>query len=216
MIELKYTIDRILVDMTTFFTPSAQNRVAERLYTTPIEGLLFVEAPKNEDFRGFYAEVALVPDLEAVIGHQFTIKQTNWARSVSNVARGFHAEQWNKLITVVHGQAFCAWVDVRADSPTFGESITMIMGEEMPVNGSMFVSQGIANGYVVTQGPVDYYYLTDGLYRERNTAYDVALSLFDNEINVEWPIPRMEMILSQRDKQSISLQELRSLQGTTR
>lgn len=199
--------------MTTPFTPSVENKVADRLYKTSIDGLVFVEAPKNDDFRGFYAEVVLVPDLEAIIGHPFTVKQANWARSVTKVARGFHAEQWNKLITVVSGQVFCAWVDVRADSPTFGDSITMIMGEGMSVSGSMFISQGIANGYVVTQGPVDYYYLTDGLYRERDTAYDVALSLFDGEVAIEWPVPRMEMILSQRDKQAIGLQELRSLQG---
>ncbi len=199
--------------MTTPFVPSNENRVAERIYQTALPGLLFVEAPKNSDFRGFYSEIALVPDLESIIGKPFAIRQTNLAHSVANVARGFHAEQWNKLITVVRGEAFCAWVDVRTDSPTFGNSVTMTMGETMSTYGSMFVSQGIANGYVVTQGPADYYYLTDGLYRERDSTFDVAVSLFDSEINIEWPIPRMEMILSQRDKQAITLQDVRTGRG---
>ncbi len=202
--------------MTTAFEPTSDNQLSERIFKTPVEGLFFVAAPKHEDFRGFYAEVAIIPDIEAVLGKPFSILQTNLNHSVTNVARGLHAEQWNKLVTVVHGQAFCAWVDVRPESDTFGECVTMIMGESMSKNGSMFVSQGIANGYVVTQGPADYHYLTDGLYRDRDSAFDVSLSLFDNQINIEWPVPRMEMILSQRDKQAITLQEVRTARGAAR
>lgn len=196
--------------MTTNFTPTAEHAVAERIYRTPIEGLLFIEAPKLADFRGFYAEVALIPDLESIIGRSFTIKQTNHAHSVTHVARGFHAEQWNKLVTVLAGQVFCAWVDVRPNSPTFGHSVTMEMGDSMPVNGSMFVSKGIANGYVVTQGPAEYYYLTDALYRERDPQHDVALNLFDSDLGIAWPVNGLDMLLSQRDKQAISLRELKN------
>lgn len=196
--------------MSIAYSPSEDNKIAERLYKTPIEGLVFVEAPKHEDFRGFYTEVAIIPDIEAVAGLPFSVKQTNWARSVNKVARGFHAEQWNKLITVVSGQAFCAWVDVRPHSLTFGQSITMLMGEGMPMNGSMFIAKGIANGYVVTQGPADYYYLTDALYRERDPLHDTALNLFDEEVGIEWPIPKIEMVLSDRDTQATSLRELRT------
>lgn len=196
--------------MKTAFTPSAENKVAERVYRTPIEGLLFIEAPKLADFRGFYAEVALIPDIESIISQPFIIKQTNHAHSVTHVARGFHAEQWNKLVTVVSGQAFCAWVDIRPNSSTFGHSVTMEMGNSMAVNGSMFVSNGIANGYVVTQGPAEYYYLTDALYRERDQQHDVALNLFDPDIGISWPVNGLEMLLSQRDKQAISLRELKN------
>jgi dTDP-4-dehydrorhamnose 3,5-epimerase len=76
--------------------------------------------------------------------------------------------------------------------------------------GSVYVSAGIGNGYVVTDGPADYIYLTDALYRDRDQKFDRAISLFDNELNIQWPVPRMEMVLSQRDKQALSLEDLRA------
>lgn len=193
------------------FVPTPENKVADRIYQMPLGGLFFVEAPKHEDFRGFYAEISILPDLQTVLPQEFVVKQANLSRSVTNVARGFHAEQWNKLITIVRGTAFCAWVDVRPHSPTFGQTVTLIMGDEAPMFGSVFISTGIANGYVVTSGPVDYCYATDGLYRDRDPKFDVSLSLFDNDLAVPWPVPRMEMLLSQRDKQAVSLKELQMI-----
>lgn len=196
--------------MSFHFVPDSSTQIAERIHQMPIPGLFFVEAPKHEDFRGFYAETAIIPDLASIIGFDFSVKQSNLSRSVTNVARGFHAEAWNKLITILHGTVFCAWVDVRAGSQTFGQSVTMRMGTDQAQFGSVFISTGIANGYVVEDGPADYFYLTDALYRDRDVTHDVSLSLFDEEVAIEWPVPRMEMLLSQRDKQSISLASIRA------
>ena len=76
--------------------------------------------------------------------------------------------------------------------------------------GSVFVEKGIGNGYVVVDGPADYVYVTDALYRERDPQFDQAISLFDPELAIQWPVPRMDMVLSQRDKQAVTLQELRA------
>lgn len=192
------------------FVPSQQSLVGERIHQMPIAGLYFLEPNRTDDFRGFYAELELIPDLEQVLKTPFVAKQVNHARSEPKVARGFHAEAWNKLITVTHGSCACVWVDVRQNSETFGQAVSLQLGEgEQATYGSVYVATGIANGYVVTAGPADYVYVTDALYRERDPQFDQAISLFDPDLNVQWPVPRMEMILSQRDKQAVTLAELR-------
>ena len=193
------------------FAPSEQSIIGDRIYQMQLPGLYFVAAHRADDFRGFYAECALIPDLEHVLDRPFVAKQVNHARSEQHVARGFHAEAWNKLITVTHGTCACVWVDLRQHSSTFGQAVTLMLGDgEGATYGSVFVEKGIGNGYVVVEGPADYVYVTDALYRERDPQFDQAISLFDPELAIQWPVPRMDMVLSQRDKQAVTLQELRA------
>ena len=195
----------------TAFELSVESQLSDTVYGMPIKGLYFVAPHRSDDFRGFYAELELMPDIETTLNKQFVVKQVNHARSEKNVARGFHAEKWNKLITVTHGSCFCVWVDLRPESDTFGHAVSMLLGDGTADQyGSVYVSAGIGNGYVVTDGPADYIYLTDALYRDRDQKFDRAISLFDNELNIQWPVPRMEMVLSQRDKQALSLEDLRA------
>lgn len=192
------------------FKPSAETKVGERIYRMPLPDLYFIEAHRADDFRGFYAELELIPDLEHVLGRSFITKQTNHAHSEQNVARGFHAEAWNKLVTVTHGSCACVWVDLRIGTASFGQAVSLQLGTGAGATyGSVFVGTGIGNGYVVTEGPADYVYLTDALYRDRDPAFDRAISLFDPELAINWPVPRMDMVLSQRDKQAVTLAQLR-------
>ena len=68
-------------------------------------------------------------------------------------------------------------------------------------------SKGLGNSLCVVNGPVDYLYAVDALYRERDTSGDQAISLFDPELAIPWPISREQMIISERDKQSVNLAE---------
>lgn len=191
------------------FVPSAQTLVGDRIYQMPLANLYFIEPHRADDFRGFYAELQLLPDLEKILEQPFTVKQVNHARSERNVARGFHVEAWNKLVVVTRGSCACVWVDLRPERQTFGQAVSMTLGDgNGAVYGSVYVGSGIGNGYVVTDGPADYVYVTDALYRERDIQRDQAVSLFDPQLNIQWPVPRVEMILSQRDKQAVTLAAL--------
>lgn len=194
--------------MSTTFTPSENNKVSDLIHETPIKGLFYLAHKRFDDDRGFYAELSHVPEVESVVGMEFKVKQLNLSHSKSNVIRGFHAENWNKLLTVISGSCFCAWVDVRPDSPTFKEVVTMQMGEgENAHFGSMFISAGIGNSFCVTTGPLNYLYGVDQLYAERDTSGDVAISLFDPDIDIAWPIERSQMIVSERDLAAVTLKE---------
>ncbi len=175
---------------------------------TPFEGMFYLPLTAHEDERGFFTEMGRIAEIEKLIDHPFPIAQLNISHSKTNVIRGFHAEGWNKLTTVTTGVAFCAWADIRPNSKTFGQVLTIKLGRGEGANfGSMYIPQGIANSFLVLKGPVLYSYAVDRLYQDRNRANDVAISLFDPDLNVDWPISKEQMIISQRDINTISLRE---------
>lgn len=190
------------------YQPTEENKVNNTIHKTAFDDVFFVPHSYNPDDRGFFKEIAKIPELEEVLGSTFSIKQINHARSVSHVVRGFHAENWNKLITIANGECLCVLADIRPDSSTFGQVEYFQIGAgEQVLQGSIFIPKGVANSVCVESGPVDYLYMVDMLYKDRDTNGDVAISLFDPDLNVEWPLPKEEMIISQRDLQSITLRE---------
>lgn len=191
------------------FSPSEELLVAPGIYKTSLEGLFFIPSQKHEDDRGYYAELTRIPEIDAVRKTPFTVAQVNVARSNTNIARGIHAEQWNKLVTVTNGTAFCAFADIRPESPTFGKVETALLGTGTDaLFGSFFIEKGIGNSLCVTEGPVDYIYYVDALYKNRDTSFDRAVSLFDPDLAIAWPISKEEMIISERDTNAVSLREL--------
>lgn len=183
-------------------------KVGEYLYETEIPGLLFFQHKRFDDDRGFYAELSRVPEIDVVNNEFFKIKQVNLALSNTNVIRGFHAEGWNKLVSVVTGEAYCVLVDTRPESPSFGNSQLFILGDSKnSLPGSLYIPAGIANSLFVVNGPVNYLYCVDQLYAERDPSNDVAISLFDPDLNITWPVERNKMTISDRDKNAVSLRE---------
>jgi len=194
--------------MTTTFHLENAKQIAPNTYVTAFEGMYYFNVQSYPDNRGFYTELAKLPEIEAITGQPFPVKQINHARSLPNVMRGFHAESWNKLVTVIQGQSFCALADVRPGSKTFGQVETLLLGPTEPaLSGVLFVPNGVANSVCVVDGPVDYLYFVDQLYAERDPAGDVAISLFDSDLAVEWPLSKELMILSDRDRSAVSLRK---------
>lgn len=192
------------------FQPTSENQIDEYVYRTPIEGLLYIQHKRFNDERGFYAELDRVPEIEKALQLDFKVKQLNLSNSNQNVIRGIHAENWNKLLMITRGTIFGAWVDFRRDAATFGDVVTMTLGDHNHGTffGSVFVSSGIGNSFCVTEGPVDYLYAVDQLYAERDPSGDVAVSVFDPDLAIPWPILRDQLIISDRDLNSVSFKEM--------
>ncbi len=193
-----------------YYQPLKKLQISENFYKTKLEGLYFFKAPKHNDERGFFSQLLIVPELEQIIGNSFLPKQVNLTRSQTNVTRGLHAEGWNKLVAVTSGLAFSAIADIRPDSPTYKQVETFQLGyDHLSEYGcGLYISQGLANSVCVLEGPLSYIYIVDKLYSERSESDNQAISLFDEELAINWPIPREQMILSGRDVNAISLREL--------
>jgi dTDP-4-dehydrorhamnose 3,5-epimerase len=191
---------------------SPDKRLHKNIYSTAIDGLLVMTSDVYPDARGFFREVSIIPDIEKVTGGEFRITQINHAHSEQNVIRGFHIGSWSKLVTVTSGSAFCVLVDVRPTSVTFQKTEYIQLGcGDGALVGSLFIPKGLANSVCVTGGPLDYLYAVDKVYKDRKENEDLAFSLFDPAFGVAWPIPREQMIMSERDKSAPLLSEIRHL-----
>lgn len=170
--------------------------------TTSIPGLLVLEKPILTDERGFFREIFHIDEIEETLNIEFKGLQMNHARSKPSVMRGIHAENWNKIIYPVNGQAFVAIVDIRADSSTFGRVETFTINDQNRI--ALFVSKGLANSYCITGStPVDYIYLVDAYWDGSDTR---AIAWNDSDLNINWPIKNP--IISERDKNNPTLRDL--------
>lgn len=169
---------------------------------TSITGLLILERPILPDDRGFFRELFHKDELEKAAQIKFDGVQMNHSYSLTGVIRGIHAEQWNKIIYPVSGEAFLAIADIRPDSLTFGKVETFTVNDDN--RRGFFIVEGLANSIcVIGDKPVDYIYLVDKYYDGLDTR---AIAWDDPDLNIDWPIKNP--IISQRDKNNPRLRDL--------
>ncbi|MGD9129280.1 MAG: dTDP-4-dehydrorhamnose 3,5-epimerase family protein [Candidatus Woesebacteria bacterium] len=193
-----------------FYQAKKKLQISDNIYKTSINGLYYIVSRKYTDERGFFSEIVKLPELEKALKIKFSVKQFNYSYSKTKVVRGMHAEGWNKLVLVSRGLAFSALADVNPKSKTFGKVEYFKLGANQKpgyANG-LFISQGIANSLCALKGPVNYIYLVDRLYCQRDKKDDQAISIFDPDLKITWPFPDSELIISKRDKNSVTLREL--------
>jgi dTDP-4-dehydrorhamnose 3,5-epimerase len=176
---------------------------------TAIPQLLVVRWESHDDPRGFFRQTYQVSELEEHLDRPVRFQQGNHSRSHRGVLRGFHAEPWDKLVYVVRGRAQAAFLDIRPDSPTFGEAVTAHMGDPGGPHDaarlSVFVPQGVANAFCVYGSqPVDYAYSVTATWESGHTYPAVAWD--DPDVGVSWPVD--VPILSDADRANPQLRTL--------
>lgn len=166
--------------------------------STAIEGLVQITMKQVTDQRGtvreLYRESAFrdagLPSLGPWV--QVNVTETN-----QGAVRGLHAEDMDKLVTVVAGEAFGAYVDLRRTSATFGAVVTATL-----VPGTqVLVPRGVANGFQATApGPTQYAYCFD---REWSPGMaGLACNPLDPELGIRWPLA-----IDARDVSQVSVKD---------
>jgi len=174
-------------------TTAGQQVSRPGIRATAIPGLLVVDLEVHGDSRGWFKEnwqrakmvQAGLPDFGPV---QHSVAY-NGARGVT---RGVHAEPWDKFVSVVHGRAFGAWVDLR-EGPTFG----VVHTETLDEGTAVFVPRGVGNSYQVLEDDTVYSYLVNDHWSP-DAAYTM-LNLADETAGIPWPIPLGEAQRSKKD-----------------
>jgi len=171
-----------------------------------IRGPLLLRPDVVTDARGFFAETLRVDALEAAgIGEAFV--QDSHSRSIRGTVRGLHyqvAPGQAKLVRVARGTVLDVVVDIRADSPTFGQHAATRL-DDIELCG-LYIPRGFAHGFCVTSDEADVLYRTTayfGPHLERGIAWD------DPALGIDWPIS--EPVLSDRDRNHPRLAELGGL-----
>jgi dTDP-4-dehydrorhamnose 3,5-epimerase len=165
------------------------------LAQTSIPGLLTVELDVHADDRGWFKEGYQRAKLEAQgFPPSFEVVQQNVSFNADvGVTRGIHAEPWDKYISLAHGRAFAAVVDLRAGR-TFGRVETI----ELHPGNAIFVPRGCGNSYQTVTTDVVYTYLVNEHWSP-DVQY-VLVQAFDPALGIDWPIPAERAIRSDKDR----------------
>lgn len=171
-----------------------------------LEGVLLVELTVHKDDRGFFVERFQIERFrEQGLPTQFA--QDNHSRSKPGVLRGLHYQHTppqGKLVGVLRGRIYDVAVDIRSDSPTYGQHVSV---ELTDLNGKMlWIPAGFAHGFcVLGDESADVFYRADALY---GPGGEGGIAWNDPELGVAWPLS--DPIVSDRDRALPSFAEYRA------
>ena len=154
------------------------------------------------DKRGVFFE-SFGKNMSDALNQTFT--QDNHSYSHKNVIRGLHY-QWDspmgKLVRVAKGVIIDYFVDIRKDSPTYGQYDSILLSDENRV--AIWVPPGLAHGFEVLADDAIVLYKCTAYY---NKDGESGINPFDKEINIPWQTPKEKMIVSDRDLKSQTFAE---------
>ena len=152
---------------------------------TAIDGLVLLTMKQVVEDRGvvreFYRESAFqdvgLPSLGPWV-------QMNVTHTRRGALRGMHGEDMLKLVAVVAGEAFGAWVDLRSSSGTYGEVVTTRLGP----GDQVLVPAGVGNGFQATsEDGCEYLYCFDREWVPGMAG--VSCNPLDPALGIDWPLP---------------------------
>ncbi len=162
---------------------------------TGIPGLMLVGLPLHRDHRGWFKENWQREKMTALGLPDFGPVQHSviW-NDPRGVTRGFHAEPWDKLVSVATGRVFSAWVDLR-EGAGFGRCVTVELGPDK----AAFVPRGVANSFQTLEPETVYSYLVNEHWSPAAVAEYTYVNLSDPSLHVDWPIPLADATISTAD-----------------
>ncbi len=170
---------------------------------TKLDGLILIEPQVHGDSRGFFLETYALAEWKT-LGVDADFVQQNHSRSAHGTLRGLHFQTspgQAKLLRCARGEILDVAVDLRQDSPTFGQWEGHRLDDEK--GHQLYVPIGFAHGFVVLSEVADVCYQVSSLY---DPATEMGIAWDDPEVGVDWQVE--EPLLSERDKTAPRLSEI--------
>jgi dTDP-4-dehydrorhamnose 3,5-epimerase len=177
-----------------------------KIITTTLEGLLIIEPDVYTDDRGYFFE-SYNREAFRKIGLDQDFVQDNESRSAKGVLRGLHFQvpphEQGKLVRVVKGAVQDVAVDLRKNSPTYGQhEIIEISGGNKRM---MFIPSGFAHGFLTLEDDTVFCYKCTGVYHRES---ERGILWNDPELNIRWATSAPS--LSDKDKNCILFRDFNS------
>lgn len=160
-----------------------------------IPDVILIEPKVYSDPRGFFIETYKKSEfLEHGIFDDFV--QDNWSHSTKGTLRGLHFQQQPgaqaKLVMVLKGEVFDVAVDIRKNSPTYGQWVGEILSDKKAQ--MLYIPVGFAHGFCVLSDEADFVYKVSDEYSKE---LDSGILWNDPDIGIDWPIA--DPLLSEKD-----------------
>ena len=170
-----------------------------RLIKTKIKDLCILEPKIFNDGRGYFLETYNEKRLKILIGKKYDFVQENESESSYGVIRGLHYQlepySQAKMVRVISGKVYDVALDLRENSPTFGEWLGVELSSEN--KKQVLIPKGFAHGFSVLSETAIFAYKCDEYYHpeaERGIIYN------DPALAVDWKIKEEDKVLSKKDK----------------
>lgn len=172
---------------------------------TKIPDVKIIEPNIFGDKRGFFFESFNQKTFEDAVATKQQFVQDNHSKSSKGVLRGLHYQlppmAQGKLVRVVQGEVFDVAVDIRKNSPTFGQWVGEVLSAENAKQ--LWIPDGFAHGFITLSDTAEFLYKTTNYYspdHERCIAWD------DPAINIKWPnLGNVPVNISDKDQRGSSL-----------
>jgi dTDP-4-dehydrorhamnose 3,5-epimerase len=169
-----------------------------------IEGLWIIEPQIFGDERGYFFESFRWNLFQEKTGFEGNFVQDNESLSSKGVLRGLHFQKppmaQAKLVRVVRGAVLDVVVDLRKNSPTYGQSESILL--DAKEKKMFFVPEGFAHGFQTLEDDTLFQYKCSNYYSK---AHEMGLQWNDEDLQVSWI--EDNFIISEKDQKQQSFRE---------
>ena len=177
---------------------------------TNIPDVIIIEPTVHGDHRGYFVETFRADKLEEFLGYKLNFGQDNESKSSKGVLRGLHYQlaphAQTKLVRVISGRVLDVAVDIRKNSPTFGQHVAVELTADN--KKQLLVPRGFAHGFVVLEDDTIFAYKVDNYY---SPECDRGIAFNDPALNIDWILKTEELKLSAKDTTQPKLNETNDL-----
>lgn len=169
-----------------------------KIEATPLKDCFIIHDTVFKDPRGYFFESFNANKFFEHTGLSLNFVQDNQSLSSKGVLRGLHFQRGEhaqaKLVRVLRGSVLDVAVDIRKDSPTFGQHFSIELSEDS--HTQFFIPLGFAHGFVVLSESAIFFYKCDNYY---NKSAEGGIRYNDEKLGIDWKLPESELILSEKD-----------------
>lgn len=166
---------------------------------TKLKGCFIIEPKIIRDERGYFMESFNEKTFQNGVGANVHFVQDNQSYSSKGVLRGLHYQTGEhaqaKLVRVIQGQVLDVAVDLRPESETYGEYVSVLLSSEN--QKQFFVPRGFAHGFLVLSETATFFYKCDNFYNKESEG---GLIYNDPSININWNFPSADLLISEKDR----------------
>lgn len=164
---------------------------------TPIKDLVIIEPNVFGDDRGYFFESFNEENFRQLVDDSVHFVQDNQSKSQKNVLRGLHFQNppfaQGKLVRVVQGSVLDIALDIRKDSPTYGEHFSVVLSESN--HKMLWIPPGFAHGFVSLEVDTVFSYKCTNYYNKESEG---CILWNDPALNIDWTVSNPK--LSEKDE----------------
>lgn len=180
-----------------------------RAHTTEIPELLGLEPVRHTDNRGFLSEVYNEKTLKDLGIDARFVQENHTLSTRQGTIRGLHFQipphPAAKLVRVVAGAVFDVAVDLRTDSPTYGQHVSAVLSARNW--HQLYIPEGFAHGFCTLEPQTEVVYLTTAHWA---SGVDRGLRWDDPALAIDWPVAQEQAIVSDKDRSQPLLADIDS------